>query len=81
MLIKLGGAGLARIGATAEVVHGGLPYDIPQAWSVALRNHPIRPSGIANYARHDDEALCYTIYDHAAAAVVEERRETHLDRD
>ena len=69
------------MGATAEVVHGGLPYDVPQAWSAALRSHPIRPSGIAYYARHDDEALCYAIYDHAAAAVVEEHRETLLDGD
>jgi hypothetical protein len=81
LLIKLGGSGLARMGATAEVVHGGLPYDVPQAWSAALRNHPIRPSGIAYYARHDDEALCYAIYDHAASAVVEEHRETLLDGD
>jgi hypothetical protein len=81
VLIKLGGAGLARLGATAEVVHGGLPYDVPQAWSAALRNHPIRADGIAYYARHDDEALCYAIYDHAASAVVEEHREPQLDRD
>jgi len=30
-LIKLSGPGLARLGATAEVTHGGLPYDVPQA--------------------------------------------------
>ena len=81
VLIKLGGPGLARMGATAEVVHGGLPYDVPQAWSSALRDHPIRADGIAYYARHDDEALCYAIYDHATAAVVEEHRETQLDGD
>jgi len=33
---KLAGPGLAILGATAEVVHGGLPYDDPQAWSKAL---------------------------------------------
>jgi hypothetical protein len=81
VLIKLGGLGLARLGATAEVVHGGLPYDAPQAWSAALRSHPLRPSGIAYYARHDDEALCYAIYDHAAAAIMEEHREPQLDLD
>ena len=37
--------------------------------------------GIAYYARHDDEALCYAIYDQAAVAVVEEHREPQLDRD
>ncbi len=79
VLIKLGGPGLARLGATAEVVHGGLPYDVPQAWSAALRNHPIRASGIAYYARHDDEVLCYALYDHEPLALEEEHRDTSLD--
>ncbi|PVE23455.1 RES domain-containing protein [Microvirga sp. KLBC 81] len=81
VLIKLGGPGLARLGATAEVVHGGLPYDAPQTWSAALREHPVRASGIAYYARHDDEALCYALYDHGPPAVEEEYRETSLDED
>ncbi len=42
-LIRLAGPGLARVGATAEVAHGGLPYDVPQAWSIALARHPIAP--------------------------------------
>ncbi|UIK08769.1 hypothetical protein [Neorhizobium galegae] len=29
-LIRFAGPGLARIGATAEVSHSGLPYDVPQ---------------------------------------------------
>jgi hypothetical protein len=73
VLIKLGGPGLARLGAAAEVVHGGLPYDVSQAWSAALSNHPVGADGIAYYARHDDEALCYAIYDHAPAAVTEQK--------
>jgi hypothetical protein len=39
MLIKLAGPGLAILGATAEVTRGGLAYDVPQAWSKALRLH------------------------------------------
>ena len=35
-LVALMGAGLAQIGATAEVIHGGLPYDAPQQWAAAL---------------------------------------------
>jgi hypothetical protein len=31
-LINLGRYGLGRLGATAEIIHGGLPYDVPQAW-------------------------------------------------
>jgi hypothetical protein len=80
-LIKLAGPGLAILGATAEVVHGGLPYDVPQAWSKALSDHPVNADGIAYYARHDDEALCYAIFDRARRAIAEIERETDLDQD
>lgn len=79
-LIKLAGPGLAILGATAEVVHGGLPYDVPQAWSKALFEHPVGAHGIAYYARHDDEALCYAIFDRARSAVKEVERQTDLDQ-
>lgn len=80
-LIKLAGSGLAVLGATAEVVHGGLPYDVPQAWSKALFGHRINADGIAYYARHDDEALCYAIFDRASAGVTEVERNPNLDQD
>jgi hypothetical protein len=80
-LIKLAGPGLAMLGATAEVVHGGLPYDVPQAWSKALLAHPRRADGIAYHARHDDEALCYAIFDRARDSLVETERRTDLDQD
>jgi RES domain len=80
-LIKLAGPGLAILGATAEVVHGGLPYDGSQAWSKALFGHPINAHGIAYHARHDDEALCYAIFDRASASITETERQTNLDQD
>jgi hypothetical protein len=80
-LVRLAGPGLARIGATAQVVHGGKPYDSPQAWSKALHRHPGNFDGIAYYARHDDEALCYAIFDRAAGALREASRKTGLDQD
>lgn len=40
---------------------------------------PFRADGIAYYARHDDEALCYAIYDHEPLAIEEEGRDTSLD--
>jgi hypothetical protein len=80
-LIKLSGPGLGRLGATAEVVHSGLPYDVPQAWSAALRAHPVAPHGIAYNARHDDEALCYAIFEDAADALEEIDRNLILDAD
>ncbi|TIM64342.1 MAG: RES domain-containing protein, partial [Mesorhizobium sp.] len=33
------------------------------------------------YARHDDEALCYALFDRAAHAVREEERTVDLDAD
>jgi hypothetical protein len=80
-LVKMAGPGLARIGATAQVVHGGKPYDSPQAWSGALHQHPGRYDGIAYNGRHDDEALCCAIFERAAGAVREATRETDLDQD
>lgn len=80
-LIKLAGAGLAIPGATAEVVHGGLPYDVPQLWSNALADHPAHPHGIAYHARHDDEALCHALFDRASAALRAAERQVDLDHD
>jgi hypothetical protein len=79
-VIRRGGPSLAILGATAEVVHAGLPYDTPQAWSKALFEHPVRPNGIAYYASHDDEALCYAIFDRARGSVREREREINLDQ-
>jgi len=78
-LIRFAGPGLARLGATAEVVHSGLPYDVSQTWSAALHAHPFRASGIAYNARHDDEELCYAIFDRARASLREQRRVLDLD--
>ena len=80
-LVKFAGAGLARLGATAEVTHGGLPYDAPQAWSKAIHGLPSAPDGIAYRARHDDDAFCYALFDRAASHVEEETRESDIDKD
>ncbi|TAN16599.1 MAG: RES domain-containing protein [Rhizobiaceae bacterium] len=80
-LIRLAGPGLARLGATAEVTHRGLPYDVAQAWSAALFRHPIAADGIAYHARHDDAELCYALFDRAVGAIVEDVREGDLDQD
>jgi hypothetical protein len=79
-LVKLAGNGLARVGATAEVVHGGLPYDAPQAWSSALFDHPSGYDGIAYNARHDDERLCYALFERGPPAAEELDREADLDQ-
>jgi hypothetical protein len=80
-LAWLGGPGLARLGATAEVVHGGLPYDVPQAWSAGLHRHPAMPDGITYTARHDDEASCCALFDRTPAPLAEVQRQTDPDQD
>ncbi|MDE2581860.1 MAG: RES family NAD+ phosphorylase [Rhodospirillales bacterium] len=78
-LIKFSGPGLGRLGATAEVVHGGRPYATSQAWSRALHAHPRRADGIAYTARHDDEAVCFALFDGAPGPVAETGRDAALD--
>jgi hypothetical protein len=80
-LIRFAGPGLARIGATAEVAHSGPPYDIPQAWSAELHTHSANADGIAYHARHDDEALCFAIFDRASTAIREQDRDLDVDSD
>ena len=80
-LIDLVGPGLAVIGATAEIVHGGLPYAAPQAWSVALYWHPIAADGIAYHARHDDQALCVALFERGEPFVGQRDRMLDLDAD
>ena len=80
-LAKLFGNGLAGMGATAEVTHGGLPYDVPQRWSGALHDHPSGFDGIAYMARHDDEQQCQAVFGRAADAFEEVVRIVDLDVD
>ena len=80
-LVRLYGPSMAKIGATAEVAHGGLPYDIPQSWSKAIADHPIRPDGIAYHARHDDTELCCAIFDRTRGSVTDEPPIKDLDQD
>lgn len=77
-LFKLAGHGLARIGATAEVTHGGAPYSVPQQWSRQLHDLPLGADGIAYYARHDDEQLCFAVFERAQPKIREISREIDL---
>ena len=78
-LLQLTGPGLARVGATAEVTHTGLPYDVPQSWSAGIHSLAQNFDGIAYQARHDDQEVCYALFDRAADRLVEESRTVDLD--
>jgi hypothetical protein len=45
-----------------------------------MRSDGVLERGIAYYARHDDEALCYAIFDRARSAIKEVKREINLDK-
>jgi hypothetical protein len=69
-LIDFDGPGLAILGATAEIVHGPLPYDLPQTWSAALKAHPVEAQGVAYGARHDPHETCLALFDDAPLRVL-----------
>lgn len=79
-LAWLHGPGLAKVGATAEVTHSGLPYHTAQAWSGAIYSHGDLVDGIAYTARHDDSQVCYAIFDRARDTIAEASREIDLDQ-
>lgn len=79
-LIQLTGPGLAIVGATAEVTHGGLPYDLPQQWSRALHTHPCKADGIAYRSRHDDDELCFALFDRASTRIAVHTATEDLDQ-
>jgi len=60
-LVDLTGEGLARIGADEALCTG--PYEVSQAWALALWQHPSRPEGILYRARHDPARLCVAAFD------------------
>ncbi len=66
-LVDLRDAGLARIGADLRLCAGD--YDISQAWSGALHDHPQAPDGVLYRSRHDPGRLCAAVYERAQAHV------------
>jgi RES domain len=77
-VVELHGPGLSVLGATAEVTASPPPYELPQAWSAALHNHPNKFDGIAYRARHDNDETCYAFFDRSAPAISEVNREEIL---
>lgn len=61
-LVDLRGAGLARLGADAELTAGG-SYAVSQAWSQALHDHPKMPDGLIYRARHDPSRFSVALFE------------------
>jgi hypothetical protein len=68
-LVPLHGAGLARLGVTAELASGH-DYAASQLWSQTLWQHRDQPDGLLYRSRHDDSALCIALYDRAIDGLI-----------
>ena len=79
-ILHLHGAGLARLGANAEISSSPKPYDAPQAWSAAI--HAAFPDihGLAYRSRHDNDHVAYAIFDRVHLIGVADRHDD-LDTD
>jgi RES domain len=78
-VVNLHGPGLAVLGATAEITSSPLPYDTSQAWAAALHDHPGAFDGIAYRARHDNDEICYALFNRSAPMTEVDRDEMLLD--
>lgn len=61
------GAGLTRLGATADIAHGD--HRASRPWSAALHAHPAQPDGLQWRSRLDDDAIAVAVFDHAGDAL------------
>lgn len=80
-LVELHGPGLAVLGATAEVTSSGLPYDLPHAWSKAVHDTWPDADGISYRARHDNDQICFALFDRAESAIAIASQSDNLDAD
>jgi len=78
--VLLAGPSLSRLGCDADVCHRAAPYDAPQAWSKALHETFPDVHGIAYRSRHDDNEICYAVFERAKHLVEEVERTEPVDR-
>ena len=68
-MVDLTGAGLAWIGATADLTSGH--YRAAQRWSQALHEHPSEPDGLLYRLKHDPSRKGVAIFERAAGLEAE----------
>ncbi len=78
-IVDLRGGGLARLGATGEVTSGR--YELSQAWSRALYEHPEEPDGIVYRLKHDPDRYGIALFEHMAENLVLEKDGVALEND
>lgn len=67
-VVHLVGRGLSLISADASLA-AGRDYDVTQAWSRALYEHPDRPDGIRFRGRHDPSQVSLAIFGRCRGAL------------
>lgn len=80
-LVMIGGRGLARIGATAEITASRPPYKVPQIWSGAVYDHPAGFDGITYYSRHDNSELCFALFERSQHKFTSQNTQVVLNDD
>jgi RES domain len=78
--LKFSGSGLAVIGATAAISHGSPPYDKPQEWSKQTHLNFPQFDGIAYRSRHNDDELCYAIFDRSKSEIAINRTTKDINK-
>jgi len=63
-LANLTGAHLKRLGADGSL-STLLPYDLPQAWSLAVHNHPAKVDGFLYVSRHLNNECAVVVFSRA----------------
>jgi hypothetical protein len=61
-LVDLTGENLSKLRTDVNVIYGGDTYQVPQAWSRAIWEHPDKVDGIRFRSRRDNNKYCYAIF-------------------
>jgi hypothetical protein len=72
-VVRMHSDGLAKLGLTAEAIHGD--YEDCGLLAHTLWGNSVAPDGLEYRSRHDDEQLCIALFDRAADSIVAEETE------
>jgi|GEM_PF-671704 len=72
--VQVYGNGLQKLGVDSQITScSPKEYEFPREWGRAFHQHPDKVDGICYLSRHDNEKLCYGIFDRAASQISEEQ--------
>jgi RES domain len=72
--VKVYGNGLQKLGVDSQITScSPKEYEFSREWGRAFHQHPDKIDGICYLSRHDNEKLCYGIFDRTASQISEEQ--------